>query len=373
MAGMLGVWSPMTVAADPEVLLNTIKQVDREGAGHVEAAEAVRELTQADARVLPTILVSFRDANPLAANWIRSAFETIAERELKQGRELPAAALENFLLDKNQDPRSRRMAYEWLAKVDPTVEERLIPGMLHDPSAELRRDAVAHFLTEAGRLNAAGQAEKAAETYKLALSGATDDDQVKAIVEPLKKIGHEIDLQSHFGFLTQWHMTGPFDNTDNVGFDQAYPPEVGDINLAAKYEGREGEVSWTPIATDHDRGIVDIAKQLAPHKGACMYAVTTFTSTGNRDIELRLGTPNAWKVWLNGQLLFGRDEYHRGMALDQYRVEGTLKPGKNTILLKICQNEQTEDWAQRYQFQIRVCDPSGIAVLSADRDQKAGQ
>jgi len=52
------------------------------------------------------------------------------------------------------------------------------------------------------------------------------------------------------------------------------------------------------------------------------------------------------------------------MAIDQYRVRAELKPGANTILLKLCQNEQTEDWAQRYEFQLRVCDPSGIGIVS---------
>jgi hypothetical protein len=55
------------------------------------------------------------------------------------------------------------------------------------------------------------------------------------------------------------------------------------------------------------------------------------------------------------------------MSLDQYRMRGQLKAGKNTILIKLCQNEQTEEWAQRWQFQLRVCDATGTAVLSADR------
>ena len=58
------------------------------------------------------------------------------------------------------------------------------------------------------------------------------------------------------------------------------------------------------------------------------------------------------------------------MNLDQYRMRGTLKPGKNVILIKVCQNEQTEEWAQRWQFQFRVCDAVGTAILSADRRAK---
>ena len=53
--------------------------------------------------------------------------------------------------------------------------------------------------------------------------------------------------------------------------------------------------------------------------------------------------------------------------MDQYAGAGELKQGKNVILLKICQNEQTEDWAQDWKFQLRVCDPTGRAVLATDR------
>ena len=80
---------------------------------------------------------------------------------------------------------------------------------------------------------------------------------------------------------------------------------------------------------------------------------------------MRLSTPNAWKLWVNGEQIFARDEYHRGTMLDQYRVKTKLKSGPNTILLKVCQNEQTEEWAQTWAFQFRICDRAGIAVLPA--------
>jgi len=41
-----------------------------------------------------------------------------------------------------------------------------------------------------------------------------------------------------------------------------------------------------------------------------------------------------------------------------------MRAGRNTILLKICQDEEKEDWAQSYQFQLRVCDSNGSGVRS---------
>ena len=76
---------------------------------------------------------------------------------------------------------------------------------------------------------------------------------------------------------------------------------------------------------------------------------------------------NAWKIWLNGELVFGRDEYHRGIRIDQYILPVHLNEGKNTLLVKACQNEQEQDWTVQWQFQLRVTDETGTAILSTDR------
>jgi hypothetical protein len=70
-------------------------------------------------------------------------------------------------------------------------------------------------------------------------------------------------------------------------------------------------------------------------------------------------------VWLNGELLFGRDEYHRGQQMDQYKMKARLKKGANTVLVKCCQDEEKEEWTVEWEFQIRVCDSGGTALVSA--------
>ena len=112
-------------------------------------------------------------------------------------------------------------------------------------------------------------------------------------------------------------------------------------------------------------GVLDIAKQLGDDKGSAMYFAAEFDAPAARPAEIRIGTPNAWKLWLNGEFLFGREEYHRGEELDQYRVPAQFKAGKNLILLKVLQNEQTDASAQSYKFRLRVCDSTGQAILPA--------
>lgn len=348
-------------AADLSSQLKAVRSVSREGQGNEAAAAAVRALSAASVNDLTQILAGFEGASPLAANYLRNAVESVADRHLAATKPLPAKQLEAFVLERSNDPRARRLAFEVLSKVDATAGDRLIPKMLLDPSPEFRRDAVQRLVAEAESLGE-DAADKAKLVYRKALSGATDSDLVKKISKSLKELGDEVDLVSHFGFLTDWRIVGPFNNEKFVGFDIAYAPE-SKLDFAAKLKAKEGEVTWGEITTSDEFGIVDIAKSVAPHKGAVMYLATSYEAAGDRHVEFRFGTPNAWKLWVNGKFLFGRDEYHRGMAIDQYRVPAKLKAGKNVILLKLCQNEQEDDWAQRYQIQIRVCDPSGVAVL----------
>jgi hypothetical protein len=89
-------------AEDDELapLLKTIQAVDKEAKGHREAATAWKKLVQADAAALPAVLVALDDANPLAANWLRSAAETIADRQIDRGQRLPADALEKCITNR---------------------------------------------------------------------------------------------------------------------------------------------------------------------------------------------------------------------------------------------------------------------------------
>ena len=62
-----------------------------------------------------------------------------AERALQAKRPLPAEQLEKFVRDTKHSGPGRRLAYEWLVRVDTRAPERLLPSMLNDPSTELRR------------------------------------------------------------------------------------------------------------------------------------------------------------------------------------------------------------------------------------------
>jgi|GEM_PF-2617695 len=308
-------------ADDVVDLVRAVKSVGREAQGNPAATKACRELSQLAPDQLPKLLSALDDADPLAANWLRACIDTVAERAVKQGAELPKAELERFVLDTSHAPKARRLAFDWLMAADAKAPDRLVPGMLDDPSLELRRDAVARLLDQAAGEQKAGR--DAVAIYEQALHAARDLDQVKLASEELKRLGHAVDVAGHFGFIKAWKLIGPFDNSGKDKFDMAYPPEQP-IDMAAEYEGKSGKLKWIEFETKDDYGNVDLNKALGQHKGAAAYAYAEFDAAGPRDAELRLGTVNGSKVWLNGKLLHRAEVYHALTSMDQYIARGRL-------------------------------------------------
>lgn len=362
------VFSGTLQAADDANLapaLEKVRSVGAKGEGHREAVAAVKVVARADLAQLTQILAAMDGASLYAENWLRGAAEAVAQRAVEDGQKLPVAELQKFLAETRHSPRGRRLAFELIASVDPSAESRLIPGLIDDPSLELRRDAVAQLLSHADGEKATDK-EAALPKYRKAFESSRDLDQIKASAAKLKEYGEVADIAGHMGYVMSWKLIGPFDNVDDIGWETAYQPE-NTIDLSAKIEGQKGTVAWTSHTTADPYGEVDIAKAIGIHKGAVAYAYAELLVDKPQACELRLGSPNANKIWLNGELLSAYHVYHAGDKIDQYIGRGRLVAGKNVILLKILQNEQKEDWAQKWRFQLRVCDAIGTPILSKDR------
>jgi len=343
-------------------LVQRIKEVGRHGEGNVEAAKAWKELVRFGPGALPALLHGMNGADPTAANWLRTAVDAIAERELQANRSLPAVELETYIRNRANSPHGRHLAYEWLCRVDKTAPDRLLPTMLDDPSGGLRREAVAVALREAQAVLDKGDKAAATKAFRRAFDASRDRDQVVELAKQLQALGVQVDLAAHFGFIREWQLLASFDNVKGVGFAAVYPPEQR-VDLGAAYRDKEGkDIRWRPARTEDAYGMMNLNKLIGPHKGAVAYAFTVVESPVEQQVEFRAATPNALKMFLNGKQVFGREEYHHGSRMDGHIAVATLRQGRNDLLLKICQNEQTEEWAQSWQFQFRICDDVGGAV-----------
>ena len=352
---------------DPAPLLATLRSVGPEGEGNEAAAAAWKELSTGPATTLPVVLNALDGAKPLAQNWLRAAAGAIADRARAAGQPLPLDALDTLLRDPKHAPATRSLAWDLIRSADAARADALIMTFLEDPAAELRRPGVTRLLDQAAQLAQDGRKDEAATTAENAFRAARDDDQITQAVEQLKELGRAPDVPAQLGLLLDWHLIAPFSNARRGGFDTVYPPEEK-IDLAARYPLPDGtQAAWQAFRSTDPFGHVDFNKPFGLIKEVVGYATTTFEAPEARDAELRLGTGNAWKVWLNGKFLFGRDEYHRGSRLDQYTLPIRLEKGSNTLLVKLAQNEQTETWTVDWRFQLRLCDRTGTALTAAAR------
>jgi hypothetical protein len=351
-------FAPLHAAVEDSV--KAMAATGREGAGNEAASAAWRKVVAEGPKALPALIAATGKGGPVTDNWLRLAGDAIADAALRNRQTLPIAEIEAFLKDTKNPAPARQFAFDLIGKADAALADKIEAGLVNDPVQELRRGAVQRLLDAAK--NQSGDEAKAA--YLRALDAVRDEDQTNVIAGELKKLGTVVDLPKHFGFLMQWNVIGPFDNTERKGFETVFPPELG-VKLDAEYDGKKGKVKWQPFTSKDETGKLDFNKPLGSLKEVTGYAVTTIDSPAERDAELRLGCKNGWKVWLNGELLFGRDEYHRGAQMDQYKMKCHLKKGANTVLVKCCQNEQTEKWTVEWEFQLRVCDSAGTAILAA--------
>lgn len=353
--------------AELSAWIHTVRSVSTEGQGNLEASAAMQALNEQSTEALVSILTGMKGASPLAQNWLRSSVESIVHLTRQGDDVLPLMELTEFLLNEANAPRARSLSFELIQSNDSHAGEILLRGMLNDPSNDLRRQAVEQWVQAGTNALSDKNPNTAKVIFRQALQYARDIEQIRTLADELEKLEHTVDIPDLLGFITDWKVVGPFHNLKRGGFEAAFPPE-NELQLNAAYQGKMEEVAWKGLESDDRFGMVDINDAFPGYiKEVTAYAHHAFISDEDRPVQLRLGCKNAWKIWLNGELLFGRDEYHRGMKIDQYIMDAQLRVGRNDILVKICQNEQMEDWTIEWEFQLRVCDETGKAIHSLAR------
>ena len=154
------------------------------------------------------------------------------------------------------------------------------------------------------------------------------------------------------GFITKdaWWTLGPFDNTNGIGYDTAYIPEdVTQINTATKYNGIDGQIGWQKSPDTTLDGYIGFDKDI---DWAVTYAFTTVTSPNEREVQFRFDSDDQGKIWLNGKEVHAHTITHSAQ-IDWHIIPVTLKPGGNSILVKVC--EETRDWG----FYLRITNTDG--------------
>ena len=116
-----------------------------------------------------------------------------------------------------------------------------------------------------------------------------------------------------------WRQSAPFRAAAAKLFGEPFAPEQRD----------DAGAGWQPAPK-----FVDGAVYRLPDGAYATYFAREVAAAGARRVTLSLGSDDAVKLWCNGELVLAND-VRRGAKPDQERVEVTLRPGENQLLLKI--------------------------------------
>ena len=133
----------------------------------------------------------------------------------------------------------------------------------------------------------------------------------------------------------KWYVIGPFDNKDRKGFEAVYPPEKG-VDLKGTYPGKGGAtVAWKEF--DKFRLGNNVNLKLFPHNDdVCVYLYHEFEAAAAVALPVSFGSDDTLTVWLNGGAPAVAQNVYRGCSPDQARPNLNVKPGRNELLVKVC-------------------------------------
>jgi putative membrane-bound dehydrogenase-like protein len=234
---------------------------------------------------VPTLLKLARDSDvPIR----RSSLESL--RLLKEPR---AAALASTALD---DPETRPVALQLIAELGgPDQANSVVELARRDPAADVL-PVVLRLLTDWGRRPSANRA-------------ALDHSAAN--------------LQGISGVLARWRATGPL------------PPNsvARLVNSLAKPSDKpnEDKLSWqTSFATETDSRVRLAAAQTA---GSGVWLAYVDVNIAERvNVEFLGGGTGGLRVWLNGRLVWTRDQV-RPFRADSERFEAVLEKGLNRVVV----------------------------------------
>lgn len=142
---------------------------------------------------------------------------------------------------------------------------------------------------------------------------------------PAQEVGEKANAENarKFGYTP--------DLLEKAGGEAKANPEPG-----TKVDARGGELKWTAHESSGD--IVDLIDALGQHDFAVAYATATIDSPEARTLLVGLGSDDAVRVWLNGELVH-ENPAPRAVKADDDVFPIKLKKGANHLLVKVLNDQ----------------------------------
>lgn len=161
-------------------------------------------------------------------------------------------------------------------------------------------------------------------------------------------------LAQKLGFVTAWHVIGPFPWKMDEGFSVRHVNEP-EIDLNATFDLDGTTLGWKEHRTEDVNGTVNLHWLLGAVDHAIGYAVAQIEVPEASDAVLRMSSDDGLKVWVNGEAVH-ENNVDRGGMLDQDQAPAALKAGTNTILVAYTQN------LGGWNFALRITRPDGVVL-----------
>lgn len=332
------------------------------------AYRAAKYLGSMDTEAIPTILNAMRSQPLTVVNFLRCAFDDIADQELAAGgKNVDRKALRTIMEDSQHSGYARRLALDLLDRLEPGTTHRFLLSQLGD--IEFSADAVGETLVRATEINNAGDTIGATTLLKTAFSATVEPEQTRIVAAQLKQLGAQADVAGHLGTVTHWQIVGPFPGRDMKAVTDVFPPEEK-IDLAATYDGKSGLIAWKSFTQDSNDEWIDFKKVLGDADDAIAFATANVVSDRDQEVELRAGADDNLQLWVNGERVLASIEYYQRPRTDRHRIKVRLKPGSNTILAKVCEAKlppgPPSGGPARWQFGLRIVDERGHGISLPD-------
>lgn len=383
---LVGIDGNARVAQGQESLLQAVNGVGPNGVGHSEAIAALDQWVSdsgasTSTQKLWSVLATMKEAELRGKNWLRLiASDLLQKAETENsGSDLAEKFLAErvrFVRDRSHDPDARYLIYRSVIRGNDNLRDEILLEATDDPSLPLRFLAVEFGMRRAVAMKAVQQ-DAAKLLYQSLVRNARHPDQIRSIAKELDDLGEPVDLAKTLAMMREWQVIASFDNADGVGFAATYPVETvyasqpdDPDGLLRSFQADDETLDWQTVTSDDPMGVVDLNPVYDNAKNAVAYAYCQFrvaerefaVDGKRRQFQVRLGSKNANKAWVNGAPVLSNEVYHSGGMIDQYVGDCTLQPGLNSVVLKICQNNQTQPWAQEFQFQFRITDSTGQGI-----------
>ena len=159
------------------------------------------------------------------------------------------------------------------------------------------------------------------------------------------------ELEPDAGAITVWEVAGPYKQagkTCRALFDIPFPPETAEA----------AQAHWHALPPGSDTSkpwLFDLLKALGGGDQCVAYVRTAVVSDKARPARLDIGSDDGVKVWLNGELVHANNTT-RPLTPASDRVAIQLQKGRNTLLMKITQNNLG------WEFCARIVKPDGAPL-----------